>query len=133
MPWDSFLMKKLLKSGICGSMNSTRMHCSQKTQLNVAAESKKKKKKRQNAKEETHRSFQHNSNGYIMFALLRNFLHRANTQLLLERDLFIAGGLLLLRFQALCYSLRSLIYVRISSFNFKRFLCEAIYETFVYA
>ena len=51
---------------------------------------------------------------------------------MLERDLFIAGGLLLLRFQALC-SLRSLIYVRISSFNFKRLLCEAIYETFVYA
>ena len=40
---------------------------------------KKKKKRRQNAKEETHRSFQHNSNGYIMCALLRNFLHRANT------------------------------------------------------
>ena len=27
MPWDSFLMKKLLKSEICGSMNSTLMHC----------------------------------------------------------------------------------------------------------
>ena len=40
---------------------------------------KKKKKRRQNANEETHRSFQHNSNGYILFALLRNFLHRANT------------------------------------------------------
>ena len=26
MPWDSFLMKKLLKSEICGSMNSTLMH-----------------------------------------------------------------------------------------------------------
>ena len=28
VPWDPFLMKKLLKSGICGSMNSARMHCS---------------------------------------------------------------------------------------------------------
>ena len=27
MPWDPFLMKKLLKSGICGFMNSTLMHC----------------------------------------------------------------------------------------------------------
>ena len=27
MLWDPFLMKKLLKSGICGSMNSTLMHC----------------------------------------------------------------------------------------------------------
>ena len=27
MPWDPFLMKKLLKSGICGSMNSTLIHC----------------------------------------------------------------------------------------------------------
>ena len=27
MPYDSFLMKKLLKSGICGSMISTLMHC----------------------------------------------------------------------------------------------------------
>ena len=28
MPWDPFLMKKLLKSGICGSMNSAHVHCS---------------------------------------------------------------------------------------------------------
>ena len=28
VPCDPFLMKKLLKSGICGSMNSARMHCS---------------------------------------------------------------------------------------------------------
>ena len=28
MPWDSFLMKKLIKNEICGSVNSARMHCS---------------------------------------------------------------------------------------------------------
>ena len=27
MPWDPFLMKKLLKSEICGSMDSTLLHC----------------------------------------------------------------------------------------------------------
>ena len=27
MPWDPFLMKKLMKSGICESINSTLMHC----------------------------------------------------------------------------------------------------------
>ena len=31
MSWDPFLMKKLIKNEICGSMNSTRMYCSQKT------------------------------------------------------------------------------------------------------
>ena len=28
VPWDPFLIKKLLKSGICGSVNSARMQCS---------------------------------------------------------------------------------------------------------
>ena len=28
VPWYPFLMKKLQKSGICGSVNSARMHCS---------------------------------------------------------------------------------------------------------
>ena len=28
MPWDPFLMKKLLKSEICGSINSAHTHCS---------------------------------------------------------------------------------------------------------
>ena len=27
MPWDPFLMKKLMKSGICESINSTLLHC----------------------------------------------------------------------------------------------------------
>ena len=31
MPWDPFLMKKLIKNEVCGSVNSTRMYCSQKT------------------------------------------------------------------------------------------------------
>ena len=28
MPWDLFLMKKLMKSEICGSINSAQIHCS---------------------------------------------------------------------------------------------------------
>ena len=28
--WDPFLMKKLIKNKICGSVNSARMHCSLK-------------------------------------------------------------------------------------------------------
>ena len=37
-------MKKLLKSGICGSVNSTWMHCSRLTWSNSAAGKKKKSK-----------------------------------------------------------------------------------------
>ena len=28
VPWDPFLMKKLIKNEICGSVNSAQMHCS---------------------------------------------------------------------------------------------------------
>ena len=42
-------MKKLLKSGICGSVNSTRMHCSRLTWSNSAAGKKTKKKNSKNA------------------------------------------------------------------------------------
>ena len=41
--WDPFLMKKLLKSGICGSVNSARVHYSRLTWSNSAAGKKKKK------------------------------------------------------------------------------------------
>ena len=53
VPWDPFLMKKLLKSDICGFVNSARMHYSRlKSQHTVAANllkcmhAKKKKKKK---------------------------------------------------------------------------------------
>ena len=50
---DPFLMKKLLKSGICGSVNSARMHFSpSKSQLLRAKQKKKKRKK----KREKHRT-----------------------------------------------------------------------------
>ena len=38
--------EKLLKSGICGSINSAWMHCSRLTWSNSVAETKKKKKKK---------------------------------------------------------------------------------------
>ena len=40
-----FLMKKLLKSGICGSMNNARVHCSPWKSQQMQAKKKKKKKK----------------------------------------------------------------------------------------
>ena len=43
MLWDPFLIKKLLKSVICGTVNSAWMHCSQLTKLTIDAEQKKKK------------------------------------------------------------------------------------------
>ena len=46
MLWDPFLIKKLLKSVICGTVNSTHMHCSQLTKSTIAGWKKKRKKKR---------------------------------------------------------------------------------------
>ena len=57
-------MKKLLKSGICGSINSARMHYSLKTESHVATKSKKKKKKAK-CERKTLGSFHHNPNRYI--------------------------------------------------------------------
>ena len=37
-------MKKLIKSGVCGIVNSAQVHCSQKNRSTIAAEKKKKKK-----------------------------------------------------------------------------------------
>ena len=43
-------MKKLLKSVICGSVNSTSEHCSRKTWSTIAAwKKKRKRKKKENA------------------------------------------------------------------------------------
>ena len=61
-------MKKLLKSGIYGSVNSARVHCSQLTWSNSAAEREKKKKKtgkRNNA----FSHFQRNPNAHIVCAI----------------------------------------------------------------
>ena len=46
MLWDPFLIKNLLKNVICGTVNSTHMHCSQLTKSTIAGWKKKKKKKR---------------------------------------------------------------------------------------
>ena len=48
MLWDPFLMKKLIKNGVCGSMNSAHVHCSQlKSQQNRLWRRKKKIWKRE--------------------------------------------------------------------------------------
>ena len=46
-------MKKLIKSDICGSVNSAQMHCSRLKKSAFTAESKKKRKKKKK-KAETH-------------------------------------------------------------------------------
>ena len=46
MLWDSFLIKNLLKNVICGTVNSTHMHCSQLTKSTIAGWKKKKEKKK---------------------------------------------------------------------------------------
>ena len=48
-------MKKLIKSDICGSVNSARMHCSRLKSQPLRLKAKKKKKKRKRKKKaETH-------------------------------------------------------------------------------
>ena len=49
MLWDPFLMKKLLKSGICGFVNSERVHCSPWNSQQMRA------KKKENVEEAKHR------------------------------------------------------------------------------
>ena len=59
MPWDPFLMKKLIKNEICGSMNSARMHCSlapPKTRENKKKKKKKERKKQNAASHKRRRS-----------------------------------------------------------------------------
>ena len=46
MLWDPFLIKKLLKSVICGIVNSAWIYCLQLTKSTIAAEKKKKKKRK---------------------------------------------------------------------------------------
>ena len=53
MLWDPFLIKKLLKSVICGIVNSAWIYCLQLTKSTIAAEKKKKKKKEKNAAPKT--------------------------------------------------------------------------------
>ena len=48
IPWDPFLMKKLLKSGICRSINSTQIYCLPWKSQQIWAEPKKKKRKPHN-------------------------------------------------------------------------------------
>ena len=60
-----FLIKKLLKSVICGTVNSAQMHCSQLTKSTIATE-KKKKKKEKNAVIK-HRRGNCNPNSHIVY------------------------------------------------------------------
>ena len=66
MLWDPFLIKKLIKSVICGTVNSTHMHCSQLTKSTIAGWKQKKKKKReQNVEKKRKREFQLKGNAHI--------------------------------------------------------------------
>ena len=70
MLWDPFLMKKLIKNEICGSVNSAYMHCSlQKVNIcsyyslnsnrNTPKRVKTKKKKEQNAAPNAEAEYKH--------------------------------------------------------------------------
>ena len=50
MPWDPFLMQKLLKNEICGSMNNAQIHCSHTKSQQVRLPKKKKWLKRVKSK-----------------------------------------------------------------------------------
>ena len=65
MLWDPFLIKKLLKSVICGTVNSTHMHCSQLTKSTIAGW-KQKKKEEENVKKKRRRGFHCKPNGHIV-------------------------------------------------------------------
>ena len=69
MLWDPFLIKKLLKDVICGTVNSARMHCSQLTKSTIAAEPKKKKKKRKTQLKKRGRRNNLDPNGHISLVL----------------------------------------------------------------
>ena len=49
MPWDQFLMKKLLKSGVCESYEQCTSALFTREKSTITAGKKKKKKKRENA------------------------------------------------------------------------------------
>ena len=49
MPWDPFLMKKLIKSEVYGSINSTFVYCSWEKSQHKLQGKKKKKKEGENA------------------------------------------------------------------------------------
>ena len=63
MLWDPFLIKKLLKSVICGTVNSTHMHCLQLTKSTIVGW--KKKKEKENVKKKCRRGFHCKPNGHI--------------------------------------------------------------------
>ena len=65
MLYDLFLIKKLLKSVICGTVNSAWMHCSQLTKSTLAAEPKKEREK--NAVIKRRRRNNCNPNSHITF------------------------------------------------------------------
>ena len=56
MLWNPFLIKKLLKSVICGTVNSTHMHYSQLTKSTIAG--KKREREKRSAETQTQESLQ---------------------------------------------------------------------------
>ena len=74
MLWDPFLIKKLLKSVICGTVNNARMYCSQLTKSTIAAEPKKEKEKRKNAAPKRRRKNNFHPNGHIGFIFNSNLI-----------------------------------------------------------
>ena len=57
MLWNPFLIKKLLKSVICETMNSTHIHCSQLTKSTITGWKEKKKEKKENVEKNVDMDF----------------------------------------------------------------------------
>ena len=60
--------KKVVKNVICGTVNSTYMHCSQLTKSTIAGW--KKKKKEENVEKKRRRGFHCKPNGHLIFLVM---------------------------------------------------------------
>ena len=110
VPYDPFLIKKLIKNEICGSMNSVWMHCSQKTGQKLwlryidsnclwgkRVKKKKKKEKRRNAT-------QQNATLYLNITLVPTYFWKYKWELI-SHGLTVLSLFLSLQPNLLYYSL----------------------------
>ena len=66
MLWDPFLIKKLLKSVICGTVNSIYMHRSQLTKSTIAGWKKKKRRRGKRGEENVDVQTKRSQTGNLM-------------------------------------------------------------------
>ena len=86
MLWNPFLIKKLLKSVICGTANSTYIHCSQLTKSTIAGWKKKKRNDKRSC-DVTCEAW----HGFFGFALEWNYLLRKKKKKRFQGSFFKRG------------------------------------------